>query len=438
MFSIVSRRLACAAAEDGRSLDCKHFSDCSGCNLDVDLPEPPLIRHAGEFFSSKGCRNVQSTFVEAHEWRCRARLAVRGGPKGGLTIGLFRSNSHVVEPIPDCRVHHPRINEAVRVIHKACLNNHVSGYQERIRRDQSKRKKHKINHQDCVGLLRYLQLTAVCEDCDKAFRTTNESTALIQAVFVVNCAPGDTGSLKPLMQAVQQIKECYGPASLHPLFHSLWLNFQMSPGNKILGDAWEHLSGEEWVWQRFAGVDIALAPGSFVQANYGAMDAALRRMHTLIPSHSRVLDLHAGVGTIGLSVLAAGCCSVLQCVEINPAGEAAFAQSLARLRQAGINVQASYHVAAAGDSPFRWFKDADVIIVDPPRKGLEPKLLENLKQCDTSSKKRLLYLSCGFEALMKDSEALLSSGVWKLAEGHVFVFFPGTDSLETLAVFDLM
>lgn len=50
---------------------------------------------------------------------------------------------------------------------------------------------------------------------------------------------------------------------------------------------------------------------------------------------------------------------------------------------------------------------ADVLIVDPPRKGLEPEVLQSLcdrKQSLTNSVKRLIYVSCGFEALKRDAD----------------------------------
>lgn len=47
------------------------------------------------------------------------------------------------------------------------------------------------------------------------------------------------------------------------------------------------------------GVDICLGPGSFAQANPEAMSAALAALADWVPAGSTVLDLHAGVGTIG-------------------------------------------------------------------------------------------------------------------------------------------
>ena len=101
----------------------------------------------------------------------------------------------------------------------------------------------------------------------------------------------------------------------------------------------------------------------------------------------------------------------------------------------------SYHVAAAGDSPPEWLAKADVIVVDPPRKGLEAALTAKLISCASagavrSVPRRLMYLSCGFEALTRDLDLLLGSGAWRLRHAHVFLFFPGTDSLETLVVLE--
>ena len=51
-----------------------------------------------------------------HGWRCRAKLAVRGRP-GKPVIGLFKRGSHdVVDIVPGCKIHHPRINQAAALI----------------------------------------------------------------------------------------------------------------------------------------------------------------------------------------------------------------------------------------------------------------------------------------------------------------------------------
>ena len=150
-----------------------------------------------------------------------------------------------------------------------------------------------------------------------------------------------------------------------------------------------------------------------------------------------------------------------------------------------------YIVSSAGAQAQQFLTGIDVAIVDPPRKGLDAELLSVLcksaerRQGAASMKGRtpsgmmhaahvvhssanaaskfdrarvgpgkrsqhagpldqsqsgalpqvLIYLSCGFSALVRDSNALLKSGRWRLAHAEAFGFFPGTDSVETLAVF---
>lgn len=60
---------------------------------------------------------------------------------------------------------------------------------------------------------------------------------------------------------------------------------------------------------------------------------------------------------------------------------------------------------------------------------------DSICDADGNLPQTLIYLSCGFSALMRDCDALLASGQWRLVHAHAFLFFPGTDSLETLAVF---
>jgi tRNA/tmRNA/rRNA uracil-C5-methylase (TrmA/RlmC/RlmD family) len=79
--------------------------------------------------------------------------------------------------------------------------------------------------------------------------------------------------------------------------------------------------------------------------------------------------------------------------------------------------------------------EPNVLLVDPPRKGLDTPVLALLMRRGLGSVTRLVYLSCGFEALRRDADVLLGGG-WRLASARAFLFFPGTDAVETLAVFD--
>ena len=78
-----------------------------------------------------------------------------------------------------------------------------------------------------------------------------------------------------------------------------------------------------------------------------------------------------------------------------------------------------------------------MVVVDPPRKGLEPEVLDCL--CDplnpaAASVHTLAYVSCGFDALMWQLPLLVERGGWRVESSEAFVLFPGSDHVETLCI----
>ena len=122
--------------------------------------------------------------------------------------------------------------------------------------------------------------------------------------------------------------------------------------------------------------------------------------------------------------------------------------------------RAFYKVASASDALRAGEAlGANVMIVDPPRRGLEPEVLDELckpfnsKQNYAESKNfvmleeerinftndvtTLIYVSCGFDALARDAEQLLQSpGGWMLQSATGYILFAGSDHVETVCVFE--
>ncbi|KAI7844501.1 hypothetical protein COHA_001860 [Chlorella ohadii] len=380
-------------------LECPHFDSCSGCTLDKQLERPPVLEDAERFFEETGLVHFKLHTGRSQRWRRRARLAVRQGPGGEPAIGLFEEGSHTVTPIPACTVHHPAINEAVQLVHEALAACRIQPYDEA----------------SGTGQLRYLQLTAVEE------APGSGQPAAVQLVLVWNCQPGDSGQGRRLQAFADHLWQA-GQLRFDStrLLHSIWCaaamdglsrglpgnlarspapafrlssailrhlrraNFQPDRTNTILGPNWLLLHGELWAWARLGGVDVCFGPGSFMQANFEAMGSALAAMQRFVPVGATITDLHAGVGTIGLSLAATRAPRWVEFVEINGQGLPLFQHP------------------AAGEAGVR----------------------------------RLLYLSCGWPALKRDAAALLASGHWRLRHAECFLFFPGSDHIETLTVWD--
>jgi 23S rRNA (uracil1939-C5)-methyltransferase len=137
----------------------------------------------------------------------------------------------------------------------------------------------------------------------------------------------------------------------------------------------------------------------------------------------------------GLNALVTRKSKWLVCTEMNPFGEQSFRKSTARLG-ADLSAKASYVAASAADSmKIDDVCHADVLIVDPPRKGLDAEVIQALMRPETTGIKRIIYVSCGIDALDRDLKLLVSSR-WRISSAMGCVLFPGSDHIETVTVLD--
>jgi 23S rRNA (uracil1939-C5)-methyltransferase len=75
---------------------------------------------------------------------------------------------------------------------------------------------------------------------------------------------------------------------------------------------------------------------------------------------------------------------------------------------------------------------AQMVIADPPRKGLDPDLTDYLSE---QPPERFVYVSCGLESLLSDTARLTSRGKLRLGALTAFNLFPFTEHVETVACF---
>ncbi|KAL5717625.1 hypothetical protein ACHQM5_010606 [Ranunculus cassubicifolius] len=441
------------------ALQCQHFQSCSGCTHEFDLHRPIILDEAKQFFQDFGVHHFTFDTCRLYGWRCRAKLAIRGSSRDPL-IGLYEEGTHNVVDIPFCRAHHPNINAAVELLREGIVELDIEPYDE----------------DEGTGELRYVQMavTTYSTSLRAAERYRNGK---VQVSLVWNSRNENSPSSEKLNSLANFLWRNGGPRSNFHLIHSVWVNFQTSANNIIFGNRWRHLLGERDFWENVGGIDVSLAPSSFGQANTRAFDSLLRKLHTYVPYGASVTDLYAGAGVIGLSLAAARKCSSVRCVEINKESKLSFEKTVSRLPKS-VDSNISWHQVDTSNEPFSWLLGSSVAVVDPPRKGLDPSLidaLQNLKLYklkakasessisndkdekrpwilrareasvhiqgkETTEKKQslpttLIYISCGWESFKEDCRALLSSKVWRLEKAHGFNFFPGTESIEVLAIF---
>ncbi|GJM92057.1 hypothetical protein PR202_ga08484 [Eleusine coracana subsp. coracana] len=420
-----------AASSSSTCLDCVHFGKCSGCTHETDLDKPPVLQEVANFFKGHGIGDFTFSRGRLFEWRCRAKLAVRGTPENPL-IGLYQEGTHVVTDIPECRAHHPSINAAIKLLRQGISELNIQPFDE----DAG------------TGELRYVQM---------AVTTYNTSIPVAQRY--------EQGKVQVTLVWNSRDERSKNAEKLSLLIEI------------IFGHKWRHLQGERDLWERYGGVDISLDPCSFGQANTLSFNALLHKLNKYVPRGSTVVDLYSGAGVIGLSIAASRKCRSVKCVEINKQSKMSFEKSASRL-PTNLGCTITWHNTDASVEPVHWLEGSSVVIVDPPRKGLHPTVISALQKVAFSERKAykakssltkvkdekrpwilrareadvhidnasteessetwpetLIYISCGWESFKKDCKSLISSKAWQLENAHAFNFFPGTDSIEILAIF---
>jgi 23S rRNA (uracil1939-C5)-methyltransferase len=178
---------------------------------------------------------------------------------------------------------------------------------------------------------------------------------------------------------------------------------------------------------RLAGDAIGISPGVFTQPNALLHERLAERVLARVGCGGSALELYAGAGffTLGL----ARRFDVLAAVEAFPAAVDDLRQNLAAARIDHVEV---FEADVSSDA---WLAPAgvtDLVLLDPPRTGLQRPLLERLLRI---APRRLVYLSCDPATLARDLGHLVRGG-YELQHVEAFDLFPQTPHVEVLVVLE--
>jgi len=369
---------------------CPHRPPCPGCpsfGRTGLAPEPhdTLVRLA----ERTGAALLPLVASPRLAFRHRARLAVRGrtsSPK----IGIFQRGSHRIADVPRCPIHHPLVNRVALAVRDSLRVTGTPPYAD-------------APH---CGLLRYVQIVV------------ERASHRAQVVLVANdVAPA---AALPLAERLR--------STLEDDLHSLWWNGNPARTNTILGPHWQCLHGGEAVRETLGGAAVFFPPGAFGQANLPIADALVAAVHARVPTGARVAELYAGTGAFGLGLLQRGATVAFN--EISAHGLRGLRLGLDALADAP-RARGSMHAGPAAEHA-DLTAGADVVIADPPRKGLDAGVVEALGR---RPPRRLLLVSCDAAALERDVLQLAARGL-SLQALQPFEMFPYTAHAETLAVLE--
>ncbi|MFN0117167.1 MAG: 23S rRNA (uracil(1939)-C(5))-methyltransferase RlmD [Elusimicrobiota bacterium] len=188
--------------------------------------------------------------------------------------------------------------------------------------------------------------------------------------------------------------------------------------------------GPGWIQEKLGTVLFQVHPFSFFQTNTKAaenMIGLLRNKITevgTIGSNSRLIDLYCGVGSIALNL-----CDLFDetlGVEISPDS----VKDAVKNTELNNKQKVSFQASKAEDmlSLIEGLTSSDTVVVDPPRAGLHPKVIEATIK---SKIKKLFYVSCNPESLKRD--LLLLTSRFSVDKIQPMDFFPHTPHIETVA-----
>lgn len=167
------------------------------------------------------------------------------------------------------------------------------------------------------------------------------------------------------------------------------------------------------------GHEYSYSPNGFFQINLPVYEMALREIARFITT-KKVLDLYAGVGTIGLSVAPEYDLTLVECDK-----------SAYRELEHNAAPTAARTILAKSEDALEYITPDQTVIVDPPRAGCDAKLIKKLLEVLPPT---IIYLSCNPATQARDAALLMAS--YQIAHVQPFNFFPRTPHLENLLVLE--
>lgn len=386
------------ASKDRTEPKCSVARACGGCQLQFLTYEKQL-----EFKKNKVVGNleriggfsdisVEKVMGMENPWRYRnkAQFPVGKDKEGNLITGFYAGRTHSIIPNTNCYLGVEVNEEILNAVLNYMRENHVEPYDEVTGK----------------GLVRHILIRY-------GFKTKE-----IMVCIIINGRkiPNAAG-------LVEKLKDISGMTSIT-------LNVNTKRNNVILGNEILPLWGKDYITDYIGEVKYQISPLSFYQVNpvqteklYGT---ALE--YAGLTGKEIVWDLYCGIGTISLFL--AQKAQKVYGVEIVPA---AIEDARKNAEINGID-NAEFFVGKAEEVlPAKYKEDgvyADVIVVDPPRKGCDGALIETML---SMKPERIVYVSCDSATLARDLKVLCEKE-YQVEKVAVCDMFPGSVHVETVVL----
>ena len=376
--------------------DCPYFPLCGGCALrHMDYEQELALKqtHVQSCLTRIGGQTISALPItgaaQTDGYRNKVQFPVQE-QDGRPVAGFFSGKTHRVIPVRHCRIQ-PDCADAIRGAVLAWMEQyHIRAYDE----------------QTHTGYIRHIYIRFGAE------------SGQILVCIVANCA--QLPKKKQLVAAL---------LAAEPGITTIVFSPNTKKGNTVLGTEFHPLYGDGTITDTLCGLQFRLSAPAFYQVNHAQAERLYEKAVQLagLTGNETVLDLYCGTGTITLCLArhakkAIGVEIVPQAIE-----DAKF-----NAAQNGME-NAEFFCMDAGQAA-KMLADRrtrpDVIVVDPPRKGVSSDVIEAIS---AMAPQRVVYVSCDPATLARDLKLLTAAG-YTLQTAEAFDLFPRCAHVETVCL----
>lgn len=378
---------------------CPHYPACHGCPF-LQFPYREQLAKKQEIVAKALHEHASLTSVEVplpvpsarqFGYRARTKLAVRK-VKDKILIGLYVPESHEVVDISACPVHPQPVNQIIQFLKEAITRFGIIPYDE----------------EHDTGQLRYIDL--------------RYSFWQQQVVLTLVTRHMHFPQVRDLLRVLER---------QFPFLIGVVQNINDKPGNVIWGDRFSPLRGRDALLEKLGELKMSIPVDAFSQVN----TQVARKLYekTLewagLTGKEIAFDLYCGIGPISLFLA-----SRAQLVIGIDDNVGAINTAKQNARRNGYNNCRFF----AGDAAEKLRETAtslaraDVIVVNPPRKGLSPETFAAILATKTP---KIIYISCAPTTLARDLDRFTAEG-YHVHRVQPFDMFPQTSKVETIALLE--
>lgn len=383
-------------SDDRICADCDSFSKCGGCAFrHINYTAEKQIKTQRVVDCIKRIGELDATVhpVTSNDitecYRNKSQYPV-GQDDFGIISGFYALHSHRIVNSEKCNLTPIEFDEIRQFVLQFAKQNHIKPYDEQ---------KHK-------GLLRHIYI--------RQAKVTGE----IMVCVVIN---GDN------LPQTQKLID--GLCGLNQNIKTIAVNKNTQKTNVILGDKTDVVFGDGYIVDELCGLKFRIGVHSFYQVNHDMAQMLYEKAFKLaLPQGKTVLDLYCGAGTIGLT-MANSAKKIIGVEIVAPAVEdAKYNAKLNNITNAqficGTAADAAKQLYADGES-------AEIVIVDPPRKGLDADLIDTIS--NKFAPEKIVYISCDPATFARDLKVFQEFG-YNTTDIYPFDLFPRTPHVENVCL----